>query len=58
MRRWRVSSHGSPLPFARVAAGSQILDAPVAATAIVEQIPVVSRDIDYGAIPGVEVIRV
>ena len=35
-----------------------ILDALVAATAIVEQIPVVTQDIDYEAIPGVEVIRV
>jgi hypothetical protein len=35
-----------------------ILDALVAATAIVEQIPVVTQDHDYEAIPGVEVIRV
>ncbi|MDA8034990.1 MAG: VapC toxin family PIN domain ribonuclease, partial [Actinomycetota bacterium] len=35
-----------------------ILDALVAATAIVEQIPVVTQDNDYAAIPGVEVIRV
>ena len=35
-----------------------ILDALVAATAIVEQIPVVTQDNDYEAIPGVEVIRV
>ena len=35
-----------------------ILDALVAATAIVEQIPVVTRDGDYEAIPRVEVIRV
>lgn len=35
-----------------------ILDALVAATAIVEQIPVVTQDRDYEAIPGVEVIRV
>ena len=35
-----------------------ILDALVAATAIVEQIPVVTQDRDYDAIPGVEVIRV
>ena len=34
-----------------------ILDALVAATAIVEQIPVVTQDNDYEAIPGVEVIR-
>jgi predicted nucleic acid-binding protein len=35
-----------------------ILDALVAATAIVEQIPVVTQDNDYEAIPGVKVIRV
>lgn len=35
-----------------------ILDALVAATALVEQIPVVTQDNDYEAIPGVEVIRV
>ena len=35
-----------------------ILDALVAATAVVEQIPVVTQDRDYDAIPGVEVIRV
>lgn len=35
-----------------------ILDALVAATAIVEQIPIVTQDNDYEAIPGVEVIRV
>jgi len=35
-----------------------ILDALVAATAIVEQIPVVTQDHDYDDIPGVEVIRV
>ena len=35
-----------------------ILDALVAATAIVEQIPVVTQDRDYDAIPGIEVIRV
>jgi predicted nucleic acid-binding protein len=35
-----------------------ILDALVAATAAVEQIPVVTQDRDYDAIPGVEVIRV
>jgi predicted nucleic acid-binding protein len=35
-----------------------ILDVLVAATAIVEQIPVVTQDSDYEAIPGVEVIRV
>ncbi len=36
----------------------RILDALVAATAIVEQIPVVTQDRDYDAIPGVEVILV
>jgi predicted nucleic acid-binding protein len=35
-----------------------ILDALVAVTAIVEQIPVVTQDNDYEAIAGVEVIRV
>lgn len=35
-----------------------ILDALVAATAVVEQIPVVTQDRDYDAIPGVDVIRV
>ncbi|MGC1184050.1 MAG: PIN domain-containing protein [Candidatus Dormiibacterota bacterium] len=35
-----------------------ILDALVAATAAVEQIPVVTQDGDYAVIPGVEVIRV
>ena len=35
-----------------------ILDALVAATAIVEEIPVVTQDNDYEAIPGVEAIRV
>ena len=35
-----------------------LLDPLVAATAIVEQIPVVTRDGDYEAIPRVEVIRV
>lgn len=35
-----------------------ILDALVAATAIVEQIPVVTQDRYYDAIPGIEVIRV
>jgi predicted nucleic acid-binding protein len=34
------------------------LDALVAATALVEQIPVVTQDRDYDAIPGVGVIRV
>ncbi len=68
-----VESAWDPLPidaevarqFARIVAalrtGSRrvtILDAFVAATAMVEQIPVVTQDKDYGAIPGVEVIRV
>ncbi|MGH9103458.1 MAG: PIN domain-containing protein [Acidimicrobiales bacterium] len=35
-----------------------VLDALVAATALVEGIPVVTQDHDYDAIPGVEVIRV
>jgi predicted nucleic acid-binding protein len=34
------------------------LDALVAATAVVEKIPVVTQDRDYDAIPGVDVIRV
>jgi predicted nucleic acid-binding protein len=68
-----VESTWDPLPidaevareFARIAAALlaggrrvPILDALVAATAIVEQIPVVTQDNDYEAIPGVEVIRV
>ena len=68
-----VESTWDPLPidaevarqFARIAAALRaggrrvpILDALVAATAIVEQIPVVTQDNDYEAIPGVEVIRV
>jgi predicted nucleic acid-binding protein len=68
-----VESKWDPLPidaevareFARIVAASRaggrpvpILDALVAATAIVEQIPVVTQDNDYEAIPGVEVIRV
>ena len=68
-----VESTWDPLPinaevsrqFARIAAALRtggrrvpILDALVAATAIVEEIPVVTQDSDYGAIPGVEVIRV
>jgi hypothetical protein len=68
-----VESTWDPLPvdtevarqFAQIAsalrAGGRrvpILDALVAATAIVEQIPVVTQDNDYEAIPGVEVIRV
>jgi predicted nucleic acid-binding protein len=35
-----------------------ILDALIAATAIVEQIPVVTRDRDYDAIAGANVIRI
>ena len=68
-----VESTWDPLPidaevarqFARIVAAlrsngrrAPILDALVAATAIVEQIPVVTQDNDYEAIPGVEVIRV
>ncbi len=68
-----VESTWDPLPvdaevarqFAHIAAGLRaagrrvpILDALVAATAMVEQIPVVTQDSDYTAIPGVEVIRV
>ena len=68
-----VESTWDPLPidaevareFARVVAALRaggrrvpILDALVAATAIVEQIPVITQDNDYEAIPGVEVIRV
>jgi hypothetical protein len=51
--------------FARIvaalrAAGRRVpvLDTLVAATAVVEQIPVVTQDHDYDAIPGVEVIQV
>ena len=68
-----VESTWDPLPidaevarqFARIVAALRangrrvpILDALVAASAIVEQIPVVTQDNDYDAIPGVEVIRV
>ena len=68
-----VESTWDPLPidaevarqFAHIAAALRarrrrvpILDALVAATAVVEQIPVVTQDRDYDAIPGVEVIRV
>jgi predicted nucleic acid-binding protein len=35
-----------------------ILDALVAATAMVEQVPLVTQDRDYDAIPGLQVIRV
>jgi predicted nucleic acid-binding protein len=68
-----VESTWDPLPvdaevarqFARIVAALRasrrripILDALVAATAAVEQIPIVTQDRDYDAIPGVEVIRV
>jgi predicted nucleic acid-binding protein len=68
-----VESTWDPLPvdaevarqFARLAAALRaggrrvrILDALLAATAIVEQIPVVTQDNDFEAIPGVELIRV
>lgn len=68
-----VESTWDPLPidaevarqFARIVAALRaggrrvpILDALVAATAMVEQIPVVTQDNDYEAIPGVDVIRV
>ena len=68
-----VESTWDPLPidaevarqFAHIAAALRtnrrrvpILDALVAATAIVEQIPVVTQDRDYDVIPDVEVIRV
>lgn len=68
-----VESTWDPLPvdaevaraFARIVADLRtrnrrvpILDALVAATAVVEQVPVVTQDRDYDTIPGVEVIRV
>ena len=68
-----VESTWDPLPvdaevarqFARIVAALRargrrvpVLDALVAATAVVEQIPVVTQDNDYQFIPGVEVIRV
>lgn len=68
-----VESTWDPLPvdvevarqFARIVAALRtggrrvpILDALLAATAIVEQIPVVTQDRDYDAITGVQVIRV
>ncbi len=68
-----VESTWDPLPidaevarqFARLVAALRvsgrrvpILDALVAATAIVEQIPVVTQDNDFEPIPGVEVIQV
>ena len=68
-----VESTWDPLPvdaevareFARIVAALRaggrrvpVLDALVAATAVVEQIPVVTQDHDYDAIGGVEVVRV
>ncbi len=68
-----VESTWDPLPidaevgreFARIVAALRtrrrrvpILDALVAATAAVEQMPVVTQDRDYDAIPGINVIRV
>jgi hypothetical protein len=68
-----VESTWAPLPvdaevareFARIVAALRIsrrrlpiLDALVAATAIAEQVPVVTQDRDYDSIPGVRVIRV
>ena len=71
--RVAVESTWDPLPvdaevaraFARIVSDLRsrrrrvpILDALVAATAIVAQVPVVTQHRDYDAIPGVEVIRV
>jgi predicted nucleic acid-binding protein len=68
-----VESKWDPLPidaevareFARIVAALRVgrrrvpvLDALHAATAVAEQIPVVTQDRDYDSIPGVEVIRV
>lgn len=68
-----VESTWDPLPvdaevareFARIVAALRtsqrrvpILDALVAGTAAVEQMPVVTQDRDYDAIPDIEVIRV
>jgi predicted nucleic acid-binding protein len=68
-----VESTWDPLPidaevarqFARMVAALRVerrrvpvLDALVAATAMVEQIPVVTQDRDYDSIPGIDVIRV
>ena len=68
-----VESGWDPLPvdievaraFARIVADLKarrrripILDALIAATAVVRQIPIVTQDRDYEAIPDVEVIRV
>lgn len=68
-----VESTWDPLPidaevgrtFARIVADLRsrrrrvpILDALVAATAIVEKVPIVTQDRDYDAIPGLDVIRV
>ncbi|MGH9128846.1 MAG: PIN domain-containing protein [Acidimicrobiales bacterium] len=68
-----VESTWDPLPvdaevarqFARIVAALRaggrrvpVLDALVVATAVVEQIPLVTQDRDYDIIPGVEVIQV
>lgn len=68
-----VESTWDPLPvnadvaraFARIVAELRsqrrrlpVLDALIAATAVTEDIPVVTQDGDYEAIPGVKVIRV
>jgi predicted nucleic acid-binding protein len=68
-----VESKWDPLPidaevareFARIVAALRVgrrrvpvLDALLAATAVAEQIPVVTQGRDYDSIPGVEVIRV
>ena len=55
-----VARHFAGIVASLRAAGRRlpVLDALVAATAIAEQIPVVTQDRDYEAIPGVQVIRV
>lgn len=68
-----VESTWDPLPvdaevarqFARIVAGLRarrqhvpLLDALIAATAVVAEVPVVTQDRDYDAIPEVQVIRV
>ena len=68
-----VESTWDPLPvdaevarvFARIVAGLRtrrrrvpVLDALLAATAVVEGIPIVTQDRDYEAIPGVKIIQV
>ncbi len=68
-----VESTWDPLPvdaevaraFARIVAGLRagqrhipILDALIAATAVVAQVPVVTQDRDYDSIPDIQVIRV